>query len=100
MIRPKRLPITFIALAALFGIINCVAVEPALAQIDGHHTEATTEKDGHCDFICHSSHHLWTVGSTGIALEQPLKSLGSIALTFKVDPDPPLKGIFHPPAVL
>lgn len=100
MIQMKRLPITFIALVALFGVISCIAIEPALAQLDSHHTEFAGEEEGHCDFICHSSHHLWNVGSSDTVISQPLQSLGSIIPTFTEAPDPPLSSIFHPPAVL
>jgi hypothetical protein len=100
MIQMKRLPITFIALAALFGVISCIAIEPALAQLDSHHTEFAGEEEGHCDFICHSSHHVWNVGSSETLINQPLQSLGSIVFTYGEVPDPPLKGIFQPPTVL
>lgn len=100
MRRMKRLPITFIALVALFGVINCMVIEPALAQLDSRHTEFAGEENGHCDFICHSSHHLWNVDSSDAAINQSLQSLGSITLTFTEEPDPPLSSIFHPPAVI
>jgi len=100
MIQMKRLPITLIAVVALFGVISCIAIEPVLAQLDSHHTEFAGEEEGHCDFICHSSHHIWNVGSSEALINQPLQSLGSILLTFTENPDPPLKSIFHPPLVL
>lgn len=100
MMQMKRLPIAFIALVAFLGIVNCMVIEPALAQLDSHHTEFAGEEDGHCDFICHSSHHLWNVGSSDTVINQPLQSLGSIILAFTAEPDPPLSSIFHPPAVL
>ena len=100
MMQIKRLPITLIALVALFGVISCIAIEPALAQLDSHHTEFAGEEEGHCDFICHSSHHIWNVGSSETVFEQPPHLLGTVAPSFVAVPDPPLEGIFQPPIVL
>ncbi len=101
MIKMKRLPITLIALVALFGIVNCVAIEPALAQMDGCNSSDVAKEGGaHCDFICCSSHHLWNVGSTSMDVGQSLPSLGSVIHSLSESPDPPLGSIFRPPLLL
>lgn len=96
----KRISIFFLALIAFLGVINCIVIEPALAQLDSHHTQFSGEEDGHCDFICHSSHHLWDADSILTALNQPLASEASFVSTFLQETDPPLAGIFHPPLIL
>lgn len=92
--------IFIVAVIALVGIFNCVVVEPAYAQIHEHQETHEQESDGHCDVICHLSHHVWNVESQSILFEQPLVETQAVLHSIQAVPNPPVKGIFHPPAVL
>jgi len=84
----------------LVGILNCVVVEPALAQFQEHHATAAAEEGGHCDFICHSFHHQWIATSPNALIHEPSPSQSLVSERFYGSPEPPLRNIFHPPLVL
>lgn len=92
--------IFIVAVIALVGIFNCVVVEPAYAQIHEHHETHEQESDAHNDMMCPFSHHIWNVESHQMLFEQPLIAREFVSYLSDFSPNPPVKGIFHPPAVL
>ncbi len=92
----KGLRVLF-AVIALFGIMNCFVLEPALAA----HQEISCTSDDGCDdcFLCCSFHHQ-LVPSTPVQFS-PVSPVSAFIETAAITPiDAPSFSIFHPPLAL
>ena len=93
--KPRKLLI-LASVVALFGILNCVLIEPALTYKDEvPHSESNEDSD--CCFI-HCSLHHQCIPSQSSALTHPvLLSGGLVSASIAFHLDSPVGTIFHPP---
>ena len=94
----KKKFILWTAFLLLMGMFNCVALEPAFAYHEDE-TACQAGEDGHCCFVCHSIHHLWTAAGDGHSLSSLTQQENFLKDRYAMALEPPQRLIFHPPAV-
>ena len=94
----KKHVLVLLAFVALFGVINCALLEPALAYQEDKAASTETQTSDHC-LLCCSAHHQWipTSSTELITNNHQSSQFASFRLTFHTDPA--IGSIFHPPLV-
>src|SRR3989338_3068257 len=92
----KKHVLVLLAFVALFGVINCTLLEPALAYQEDKATSTETQTSDHC-LLCCSMHHQWISQSSSEFAINNHQSNQHIPLHFDLHSDPAIGSIFHPP---
>ncbi|MDD5216571.1 MAG: hypothetical protein PHN49_10230 [Candidatus Omnitrophica bacterium] len=91
----------FLGIIALAGVIQCVAVEPAIAHDAACVLICHSQDDqSHCCFMCHLMHHKWVAPSVSFFddLFVPQHPYPDQAMDVSITP--PVTAIFRPPKFL
>ncbi len=94
----KKMMLVLGATVALFGILNCSAIEYALAAVDSSESAQSHADSGDSCLTCHVSHHV-ALQSDGTSLTVSDHGTRFIPSVISLTTHSFIRLIFHPPVI-